>query len=89
MKFLAVTLLALAAVASARNVNLEDVIELEDITAYDYHRKIGGPLAEKIRLAEEAADRDSSRIVGGSTSSLGQFPYQVFNILFISHFLRG
>lgn len=77
MKFLAVTLLALAAVASARNVNLEDVIDLEDITAFDYYRKIGQPLAEKIRLAEEEADRDPSRIVGGSTSSLGQFPYQV------------
>nr|ADT80821.1 serine protease 51 [Mamestra configurata] len=76
MKFLAVTLLALVAVASARNVNLEDVIDLEDITAYDYYRKIGVPLAEKIRQAEEEADRNPSRIVGGSTSSLGQFPYQ-------------
>nr|ADT80825.1 serine protease 55 [Mamestra configurata] len=76
MKFLAVTLLALAVVASARNVHLEDVIDLEDITAYDYHRKIGAHLAEKIRQAEEEADQHPSRIVGGSTSHLGQFPYQ-------------
>nr|AAF71519.1 HzC20 chymotrypsinogen [Helicoverpa zea] len=76
MKFLALTLLALVAVASARNVNLEDVIDLEDLTAYDYYTKIGIPLAEKIRLAEEEAQRNPSRIVGGSTASLGQFPYQ-------------
>nr|ADT80831.1 serine protease 61 [Mamestra configurata] len=76
MKFLAVTLLALAAVASARNVNLEDVIDLEDITAYDYHRKIGAPLAEEIRQAEEEADRNPSRIVGGSNANPGQFPFQ-------------
>ena len=88
MKFLAVTLLALTAVVSARNVNLEDVIDLEDNSAYDYHRKIGGPLAEKIRLAEEEADRNPSRIVGGSNANLGQFPYQVFfAFLFLSSFI--
>ncbi|XP_063894620.1 collagenase-like [Helicoverpa armigera] len=76
MKLLTVTLLAFAVVVSARNIDLEDVIDLEDITAYDYHRKVGTPLAEKIRLAEEEAERNPSRIVGGSASSLGQFPYQ-------------
>ncbi|XP_047028620.1 collagenase-like [Helicoverpa zea] len=76
MKLLAVTLLAFAAVVSARNIDLQDVIDLEDITAYDYHTKIGIPLAEKIRAAEEEAERHPSRIVGGSTSSLGAFPYQ-------------
>ena len=81
MKFLAVTLLALAAVVSARNVNLEDVIDLEDISVYDYHGKVGIPLAEKIRLAEEEADQDPSRIVGGSNANLGQFPYQVCTVL--------
>lgn len=82
MKLLALTLLALAALASARNINLEDVIDLEMITAYDYHNKIGIPLAEKIRKAEEEAELSSSRIVGGSAASLGQFPYQVFNTFF-------
>ncbi|CAH1636850.1 unnamed protein product [Spodoptera littoralis] len=76
MKVLAVTLLALVAVSSARNIDLEDVIDLEVITAYGYHTKVGGPLAEKIRIAEEEAARNPSRIVGGSTASLGQFPYQ-------------
>ncbi|XP_047028625.1 collagenase-like [Helicoverpa zea] len=76
MKLLAVTLLAFAAVVSARNIDLEDMIDLEDITAYDYHNKIGIPLAKEIRLAEEEAERNASRIVGGSTASLGQFPYQ-------------
>lgn len=80
MKFLAVTLLALAAVASGRIVNLEDVIDLEDITAYGYLSKIGAPLAEKIRQAEEEDLQNTSRIVGGSTASIGQFPYQVLRV---------
>nr|AKR06192.1 chymotrypsin [Mythimna separata] len=75
MKFLAVTLLALAAVASAKYIDLEDVIDLEDITAYGYLSKIGVHEAERIRLAEEQADRES-RIVGGTTSNVGQFPHQ-------------
>ncbi|PZC84918.1 hypothetical protein B5X24_HaOG200493 [Helicoverpa armigera] len=76
MKLLAVTLLALAAVVSARNINHEAVVDLEDITAYGYHRKVGIPLAEEIRVAELEASRNPSRIVGGSSASLGQFPYQ-------------
>nr|AIR09769.1 chymotrypsin-like serine protease precursor [Spodoptera frugiperda] len=74
MKFLALTLLALAAVATAKNIHVEDAIDLEDITAYGYLAKIGKPLADKIRKAEEEAS--ASRIVGGSFSELGQFPYQ-------------
>nr|ACR15973.2 serine protease 35 [Mamestra configurata] len=76
MKFLAVTLLALAAVVSARNFDLENVIDLEENTAYGYLSKVAAPLAEKIRKAEEEGDQNPSRIVGGSASSLGQFPYQ-------------
>ncbi|XP_047028076.1 collagenase-like [Helicoverpa zea] len=76
MKLLVVTVLALAAVASARNINQEDVIDLDDITAYGYHTKVGIPLAEEIRIAELEASRNPSRIVGGSSASLGQFPYQ-------------
>nr|AAO75039.1 chymotrypsin precursor [Spodoptera frugiperda] len=68
------TLLALAAVATAKNINVEDAIDLEDITAYGYLAKIGKPLADEIRKAEEA--EGASRIVGGQASSLGQFPYQ-------------
>ncbi|CAH0686238.1 unnamed protein product [Spodoptera exigua] len=74
MKFLGLALLALAAVASAKNIHVEDVIDLEDITAYGYLAKVGKPLADAIRKAEEEAS--ASRIVGGSASSLGQFPYQ-------------
>ncbi|KAH9638174.1 hypothetical protein HF086_008778 [Spodoptera exigua] len=76
MKVLAVTLLALVAVSSARHIDLEDVIDLESITAYDYFNKVGIPLAEAIRKAEEEASLNPSRIVGGSTARLGQFPYQ-------------
>ncbi|PZC84909.1 hypothetical protein B5X24_HaOG200484 [Helicoverpa armigera] len=76
MKFLAVTLLALAVAASAKNIDLQDVIDLEDLTAYGYLSKIGAPLAEKIRIAEEKAIRNPSRITGGSGASLGQIPYQ-------------
>ena len=76
MKFLALALLALTAVASAKYINLEDAIDLEDITAYGYLSKVGAPLADRIRKAEEQED-SHVRIVGGSASSLGQFPYQV------------
>ncbi|XP_050550393.1 LOW QUALITY PROTEIN: achelase-1 [Spodoptera frugiperda] len=71
---LALTLLALAAVATAKNINVEDAIDLDDITAYGYLAKIGKPLADEIRKAEEA--ESASRIVGGQASNLGQFPYQ-------------
>ncbi|KAH9638185.1 hypothetical protein HF086_008789 [Spodoptera exigua] len=76
MKVLAVIWLSLAALASARNIGLEDVIDLEKITSYNYFNKIGIALAEKIRKAEEEAEQNPSRIAGGSAASLGQFPYQ-------------
>nr|XP_049700238.1 brachyurin isoform X2 [Helicoverpa armigera] len=75
MKLLIVTVLALTAV-SARHITLEDVIELEKNSAYNYLNKIGVPLAEQLRKAEEEGIRDPSRIVGGQLASLGQFPYQ-------------
>ncbi|XP_022826475.1 collagenase-like [Spodoptera litura] len=84
MKVLAVTLLALVAVSSARHIDLEDVIDLESITAYDYFNKVGIPLAEAIRKAEEEAALDPSRIVGGSTARLGQFPYQAGLVIELS-----
>ncbi|XP_022826483.1 collagenase-like [Spodoptera litura] len=75
MKLLAVTLLALVAISYAKHINLEDVIDLEEITAYGYHTKVGGPLAEKIRKAEEEATRNPTR-TGPFPAILGQFPYQ-------------
>nr|QBM20309.1 serine protease 1 [Hyphantria cunea] len=66
-------LLALVAAVQSRNIDIEDVFDLEDLTAYGYHDKIGIPLANEIRLAES---QPISRIAGGSASSLGQFPYQ-------------
>ena len=77
MKFLAVSLLALVAIASARHITLEDVIDHEENTVYGYLNRIGVPLAEKIRKAEEEGNQDLSRIVGGSFANNGQFPYQV------------
>ncbi|CAB3236955.1 unnamed protein product [Arctia plantaginis] len=74
MKVLAVVLLALVASVHSRNINVEDVIDLEDLTAYGYLDKVGRPLADKIRLAES---QPSSRITGGQASSPGQIPYQV------------
>ncbi|CAG4980785.1 unnamed protein product [Colias eurytheme] len=41
----------------------------------DYHNVVGIPEAARIKAAEEAMDFDGSRITGGSTSSLGQFPH--------------
>lgn len=77
MKFLAVTVLALAVAASARHITLEDVIELERNTPYDYIRSIAIPLADKVRIAEQQGSQDPSRIVGGSFAALGELPYQV------------
>lgn len=75
MKVLAVTLLALVAVVTSKSIDIEDVIDLEEISAYGYLTKVGMPLADKIRKAE--TEQQASRIVGGSGASLGQFPYQV------------
>ncbi|XP_035437462.1 collagenase [Spodoptera frugiperda] len=84
MKVLAVALLALVAVSSARHIGLEDVIDLESLTAYDYFNKVGIPLAEEIRQAEIEAAANPSRIVGGSAASVGQFPYQAGLVIDLS-----
>lgn len=63
--FIAVVLLALGAFAKE--------IQYEPITLF-YHENYGIPTAEAIRKAEEA--NPEGRIVGGSPSNLGQFPYQ-------------
>ncbi|XP_050550409.1 brachyurin-like [Spodoptera frugiperda] len=73
MKFSIVILLALTLAASARHITLEDVIELEKNTPYDYIRSL--PLFDEVLIAEKDG-KSSSRIVGGSFAALGQFPYQ-------------
>ncbi|CAH1636847.1 unnamed protein product [Spodoptera littoralis] len=77
MKFSVAVLLTLVALGSARHISLEDVIEFESHSAYGYIEKIGKPLADKVRIEEDAALNDPSRIIGGSHAALGQFPYQV------------
>ncbi|CAH1636854.1 unnamed protein product [Spodoptera littoralis] len=61
--------LALATLAYA---NVEPA--LDGNTAFGYIQKYAIPLAEEIRKAEEQMSQQ--RIVGGSPSSEGQFPYQ-------------
>ncbi|CAH0686232.1 unnamed protein product [Spodoptera exigua] len=73
MKLLAVTLLALAVAATARHITLEDVIELENNTPYDYIKSL--PLIQEVFI-EEKSEKNPSRIIGGSFAALGQFPYQ-------------
>ncbi|XP_072947043.1 collagenase-like [Epargyreus clarus] len=41
----------------------------------DYHEEFGIPEAARIKAAEEAMDFDGSRIVGGSGSNVGQWPF--------------
>lgn len=43
----------------------------------DYHNTYGVPEAARIKQAEESTDFDGSRITGGSSARLGQFPYLV------------
>ncbi|XP_061719018.1 trypsin alpha-3-like [Cydia pomonella] len=47
----------------------------DSVVEIDYHNKIGIPLAQRLKAAEEALDFDGSRIVGGGAASLGQYPY--------------
>ncbi|XP_048483155.1 collagenase [Plutella xylostella] len=61
-----VGILLLAAVAAARLVS-------EDLTAFNYHEKIGFAKAASILAAEQSI---STRIVGGSAAKPGDFKYQ-------------
>ncbi|XP_072946809.1 brachyurin-like [Epargyreus clarus] len=42
---------------------------------YSYHEEIGIPEYARITAAEEAMDFDGARIVGGSNSNVGQWPF--------------
>ncbi|XP_072947028.1 collagenase-like [Epargyreus clarus] len=42
---------------------------------YNYHEEIGIPEATRIKAVEESMDFDGSRIVGGSGSNVGQWPF--------------
>ncbi|XP_072946730.1 collagenase-like [Epargyreus clarus] len=60
-------ILALAVAASAAP-------QYEQIFS-SYHEEIGIPEAARLKAAEESMDFDGSRIVGGSGSSVGQWPF--------------
>ncbi|KAJ8716210.1 hypothetical protein PYW08_013495 [Mythimna loreyi] len=75
MKALVVTVLTLTMLASVTTGKLKDT-DLEDISAYRYLRRIGVPLATKLRKAEEEIDKNPYRIVGGEFSYIVYFPYQ-------------
>ncbi|XP_046969207.1 collagenase-like [Vanessa cardui] len=47
----------------------------EEPITINYHEDVGIAEARRIKLAENALDFDGSRVVGGSISSLGQFPH--------------
>lgn len=66
--------LLLAIAASA--VVAEDALDFEPITTF-YHEAVGIPEAARIKRFEEELNFDETRIVGGSSAFLGQFPYQV------------
>lgn len=73
--------LALATLAYARSVE-----ELPRTTAHGYIKNIAIPLAEEIEKAE--AKLTHNRIISGSPSQLGQFPYQVIEKpLYFNHFV--
>ncbi|XP_037293540.1 collagenase-like [Manduca sexta] len=74
MKLAVKTILVSATIVSSRSLDYEDLL---DITAFGYLEKVGIPRPESIRQAEKAELAGGFRIVGGSASNLGQFPYQV------------
>ncbi|CAK1552772.1 unnamed protein product [Leptosia nina] len=65
---LILVLLGVTAALAASPVQYEPIIT-------DYHFEIRIPEAARIKAAKEAMDFDGSRIVGGSFSNLGQFPW--------------
>jgi hypothetical protein len=75
MKLITVTLVfALAVVATYAEINAKD------LSAYNYHAKVGIPLAAKIKRTEEDAANAGlagQRIVGGSLTDISEVPYQV------------
>ncbi|CAG4945764.1 unnamed protein product [Parnassius apollo] len=66
-----------------------EIATIEDITAYDYHRRIGIPEAARIKKLEEETIKSGnlqSRIVGGSITDISEVPYQaglVITILWV------
>ncbi|CAK1582732.1 unnamed protein product [Parnassius mnemosyne] len=72
--FIATVVFTLAFVAT-----YAEIATIEDITAYDYHRRIGIPEAARIKKLEDEAIKSGdlqSRIVGGSITDISQVPYQ-------------
>ncbi|GBP41774.1 Brachyurin [Eumeta japonica] len=67
---------ALAAVAYAREIPAYEDEYLESMTAYGYLTRFGIPEAERIRKLEEEMLKSPDRIAGGTASALGEIPYQ-------------
>lgn len=71
MKFATVLFLLFLALSSAREESsFENGV-------YDYHRKIGMPLALKIKEAEIKLVENQERVAGGGTTAIAAVPYQV------------
>lgn len=73
--FFGVLLLVAAALAEVKVV--ESQVTVEDLTAFDYHNKVGINRAQEIKTSEAQVGNDANRIVGGSAAALGHAPYQV------------
>ncbi|CAH0755211.1 unnamed protein product [Diatraea saccharalis] len=72
-----------------------EINSAEDVTAFNYHMRIGIPEAAKIKRNEEDAAKAGlagQRIVGGQVTDISQVPYQVgliVTILFIFQSICG
>ncbi|KAI5642735.1 trypsin domain-containing protein [Phthorimaea operculella] len=64
-------LISLLGLALGLPANLPD----DYVISRYYHETIGIPAAKRIKAAEEATNFDGSRIVGGSSAALGQYPH--------------
>ncbi|XP_072949930.1 transmembrane protease serine 9-like [Epargyreus clarus] len=75
MKFLLVVVTLTCAILATN----AEISSTEDLTFFDYHKRIGIPEAARIRTAENEAAKSgiNGRIVGGQGVDISQVPFQV------------
>ncbi|GBP41780.1 Transmembrane protease serine 3 [Eumeta japonica] len=76
MKLPAINMMKLLIIVLILKAVFADVDLIENNTAYGYFEKFGIPEANRIRAIEEKYVEGGARIVGGTSTNLGQYPWQ-------------